>query len=61
MLQEVVFTFVSANPEWKDPFTGSENTPTIAWMFQEAYTINTVVSDLLRLRYLVNRQFKITL
>ena len=33
---------------------------TVAWTFREASTVNPVVADLLCLRSLVNRQFKIT-
>ena len=61
VLQEATFTFVGANPEWRAPFTGSDNTPTVNWTFREASTVNPVIADLLRLRSLVNRQFKITL
>ena len=60
MLQEATFTCVSTNPTWRDPFTGGNNTPTIAWTFQEYSTVNPVVADLLCLRSLVNRQFNIT-
>ena len=61
MLQEAAFTFGSANLAWRAPFTISDNTPTVDWNFQEAFTVNPVVADLLRLRSLVNLQFKITL
>ena len=60
VLQEVTFTFVSANLEWRSPFTGSNNTPTDTWTFREASTVNPVVADLLCLRSLFNIQFKIT-
>ena len=53
-LQEATFTFVSTNLTWRDLFTGSDNMPTVDWTFWEAYTVNLVVADLLRLRYLVN-------
>ena len=55
VLQEATFTFVIANPEWWDTFTGSDNTPTVAWTFWKASTANPVVADLIRLRSLVNR------
>ena len=54
VLQEAAFTFVSTNPTWRDPFTGSNNTPTADWTFQEASTVKTVVADLIRLLSLVN-------
>ena len=60
VLQEATFNFMSASPEWQAPFTGRDNTPTVAWTFWEAFTVNPVVTDLLRLRSLVNLQFKIT-
>ena len=61
VLQEETFTFVSTDPTWRAPLTGSKNTPTVAWTFLEASTVNPVVADLLCLRSLVNRQFNITL
>ena len=61
VIQEATFPFVSANPEWRAPFTGSDNMPTVAWKLREASTLNLVVADLIHLRYLVNCQFKITL
>ena len=60
VIQEDTFPFVSANPEWRAPFTGSDNMPTVAWKLREASTLNLVVADLIHLRYLVNCQFKIT-
>ena len=60
VLQEATFPFVSANPVWQVPFTRSVNTPTVAWTLRGASILNPVVSDLLRLRSLVNHQFKIT-
>ena len=36
VLQEATFPFVRTNLTWRDPFTGSENTPTVAQTFQEA-------------------------
>ena len=60
VLQEATFPFVSANPEWRAPFTVSDNMTTVAWTFREASTVNPVVADLIRLRSLVNYQFKIT-
>ena len=54
VLQEATFTFVSANLEWQSPFTGSNNTPTVAWTFWEASTVNLVVANLFRLQSLVN-------
>ena len=60
VLQEATFPFICHSPTWRDPFTGSDNTPTVAWSFQESSTINPVVADLLRIRSLVNRQFCIT-
>ena len=53
VFQDAIFPFVRTNPTWWDPFTGSNNSPTVAWMFREASTINPVVADLLRLRSLV--------
>ena len=61
VLQESTFAFVSANPAWRAPFAGSDSMTTVAWTFWEYSTVNLAVSDLLRLRYLFNRQFKITL
>ena len=61
VLQEVMFPFVSDTPEWRSPFSGSNNTPPFSWMFQEASTLNPVVYDLIYLRSLVNHQFKITM
>ena len=61
VLQEGTFPFVSTNPTWRAPFTGSENTNTVAWTFLEASTVNPVVADLLRLRSLFNHQFNTTL
>ena len=60
VLQEAIFTFVSTNPTWRGPFTGSNTTPTVTWAFREASAVNPVVADLLRLRSLVNHQFNIT-
>ena len=60
VLQDASFTSVRSNPAWRAPFTGIDNTPTVTWMFWESSTVNPVVADLLRLRYLVNCQFKIT-
>ena len=60
VLQEAKFPFVSTNPTWQAPFTGSDNTPTVTWTFREAFTVNPVVSDLLRLRFLVNHHFNTT-
>ena len=60
VLQEARFTFVSTNPTWRDPFTGSDNTPTVDWAFPEASTLNPVLADLLCLRSFVDYQFKIT-
>ena len=60
VLQEATFNFVITNPAWRALFTGSDNTPTIAWNFWEASILNPVVYYLLRLRSLVNHQFKIT-
>ena len=60
VLQEATFTFVSANPVWRAPFTGSDNTPTLACTFRETSTVSPVVADLIHLRSLVNLQFKIT-
>ena len=61
VIQEATFPFVSANPAWRVPFTGSNNTTTVAWTFWEASTLNLVVSDLLRLRSLLYHQLKINL
>ena len=61
MLQKATVSFVSANLVWQAPFAGNYNTPTVAWMFQEDSTVFLVVADLLRVRSLVNCQFKITL
>ena len=60
VLQEATFSFVCTSPSWRAPFTGSDNTPTVAWYFRESSTINPVVAELLRIRSLVNRQFCIT-
>ena len=60
VLQEAKFPFVSANPTWQDPFTGSDNTPTADWTFREASTVNPVVADLLRLRSLVHCHLNIS-
>ena len=60
VLQEATFPFVSSNPAWRSPFTGSNNNPTVACTFQEASTVNTVVADLLCLWSLFNRKLKIT-
>ena len=60
VFQEATFPFISANPSWRAPFTGSDNITTVTWNFWEASTVNPVVADLLCLRSLVNRQFKIT-
>ena len=60
VLQEATFPFSSTNPTWRSPFTGSDNTPTVAWTFQEAFTVKPVVVDLLRLQSVLNCQFKIT-
>ena len=60
VLQEAKFTFVGTNLTWQAPFAGSNNTPPVAWKFQEYSAVNPVVSELLCLRSLVNRQFNIT-
>ena len=60
VLKEATFPFMCTIPAWRDPFTGSDNTPIVAWSFRESSTINPVVADLLRIRYLVNRKFCIT-
>ena len=60
VLQEATFPFICPSPAWRAPFTGSDNTPTVAWYFRESSTINPVVADLLRIWALVNRQFCIT-
>ena len=60
VLQEATFPFICPSPAWRAPFTGSNNNPTVAWYFRESSTINPVVADLLRIRFLVNRQFCIT-
>ena len=44
---------------WHYPATGSNNTPTVSWAFQEASTVNPVVVDLLRLRLDHNQNAKI--
>ena len=54
VLQEATFPFIFPSPVWRAPFTGSDNTPTVAWSFRESSTINLVVADLLRIRALVN-------
>ena len=54
VFQDAIFPFVRTNPTWWDPFTGSNNTPTADWTFQEASTVKTVVADLIRLLSLVN-------
>ena len=59
-LQEATFPFICPSPAWGAPFTGSDNTPTVAWSFGVSSTINPVVVDLLRIRALVYRQFCIT-
>ena len=33
-LQEATSPFVCTSPAWRAPFTGSENTPTVAWSFR---------------------------
>ena len=60
VLQEAKFTFVSTYPTWQAPFTGSNNTSTVAWTFQEASIVKPVVADLFHLRSLVKLQFNIT-
>ena len=60
VLQETTFPFICTSPAWRAPFTGSDNTPTVAWSFSESSTINPVVADFLRIRSLVKRQFCIT-
>ena len=60
VLQEATFPFVGTDPTWWAPLTGSDNTPTVAWTFQEASTVNPMGADLLRLESLVNCQFNIT-
>ena len=60
VLQEATFPFVRTNLTWRDPFTGSDNTPTVARTFQEASTVNLVVADLICLWSLANLQFNMT-
>ena len=43
------------------PRSGLDNTPTVSWSTREAYTINPVVADLLRIRTLHLRKFFSTL
>ena len=57
VLQESTLPFICPSPAWRAPFTGSDNTPTVAWSFQESLTINLVVAYLFRIWALVNRQF----
>ena len=58
--EEATFPFICPSPAWRAPFTGSDNTTTVAWSFRESSTINPVVADLLIIQSLVNRQFCIT-
>ena len=60
VLQEATFTSIRTNPTWRSPFTRSENTPTVAWLFWEASIVNLAVADLLCLQSLVNLHFNIT-
>ena len=39
------------------PRSGSDNTPTVSWITQEASTTNPMVADLLRIRALHSLQF----
>ena len=59
VLQEATLPFVSTNLAWQVPFSGSDNTLTVAWTFQKYSTVNLLV-DLLRLWSLANPHFKIT-
>ena len=54
VLQEATFPSVITNLTWGAPFTGNNKTITVAWTFQEASTVKTVVADLIRLLSLVN-------
>ena len=60
VLHEATFTTICNSSAWRAPLTGSDNTPTVAWTFKEAATINPVVANLLRIRSIVNSNSSIT-
>ena len=60
VLHEATFPQVCKNSAWRAPLTGSDNTPTVAWTFKEASTINPVVANLLRIRSIQNTNSSIT-
>ena len=35
VLQEATFPFICPSPAWRAPFTGIDNTPTVAWSFRD--------------------------
>ena len=61
VLQEAVFRSTSTSPAWETPTSVSDNTPTVAWNFREAATINPVVVDLISIHSAHNRLHKIIL
>ena len=61
VLHEATFpTVCKSSACWRAPLTGSDNTPTVAWTFEEAATINPVVANLLRIHSIVNTNSSIT-
>ena len=48
VLQESYFTLACTHSDWHAPLTGSDNTPTVSWCYMDAYTVNPIVADLLR-------------
>ena len=60
VLHESTFPTVCKSAAWRAPLTGSDNTPTVAWTFKEAATINPVVANLLRIRSIANSNSSIS-
>ena len=60
VFNEAVFGYISPPPACLTPTPGSNSTPTVAWTFHEASTINPVVANLLSIRSAHNRLQNIT-
>ena len=60
VLHEATFPKVCKTAAWRAPLTGSDNTPTVAWIFKEASTVNPVVANLLCICSISNTKSSIT-
>ena len=61
VLQEYISPMISKAISWRNPTSGSDNTPTLVWAFKEAVNTIHVVSDILRIRSYHNRCHRLSL